>query len=158
MRYIRNTIAAAATATALVLTGTAATGIAQAQPAQPAAPSTQPAQPASLYAPSALVLTLGKGEQATTATVERAVTLNCAPRPTGTHPSPASACAELRTVHGEFTALTDSPSQRQCTHQWDPVVVTAQGVWQGKHLTWSAAFGNACKMEATLAEGTVFAF
>ncbi|MFI9584544.1 subtilase-type protease inhibitor [Streptomyces sp. NPDC052236] len=148
MRYIRTTLTAAsiATATALVLTGTAAAGVAH-------------AQPAGLYAPSALVLAIGKGERAATATVERAVTLNCAPRPTGTHPAPASACAELRSVDGRFAALTEEPSQKMCTRQWDPVVVTAQGVWDGKHVSWSATFGNACEMEGTLAESsTVFAF
>ncbi|WP_356706926.1 SSI family serine proteinase inhibitor [Streptomyces sp. NPDC006475] len=24
-----------------------------------------------------------------------------------------------------------------CTRQWDPVVVTATGVWQGQHVSWS---------------------
>lgn len=159
MRYIRTTLTAASiaitTASALVLTGTAAAGVAHAQPAQPA----QASRPAGLYAPSALVLAISKGERAATATVERAVTLNCAPRATGTHPAPASACAELRSVGGRFGALTEEPSQKMCTRQWDPVVVTAQGVWDGKHVSWSATFGNACEMEGTLAENSmVFAF
>lgn len=151
MRYIRNTIAAAATATALVLTTPAVAGIAQAQPAQPT-------QAKSLYAPSALVLTIGKGAEVTTATVVRAATLTCAPRPDGTHPSAAAACTELMSVEGNFAALTASPSHKPCTRQWDPVVVTAQGVWQGKHVSWSATYGNACEMEGSLAQGAVFAF
>jgi hypothetical protein len=155
MRYIRNTVTAASIATALALTGTAATGAAHAQPSQPSPSS----QPAGLYAPSALVLTIGKGERAATATVQRAVTLNCTPRASGTHPAPASACAELRSVNGSFAALTEEPSQRMCTRQWDPVVVTAQGVWDGRHVSWSATFGNPCEMEGALAESsTVFVF
>lgn len=153
MRYSRNTFAASAIATALLLTGTAATGVAQAQPGQPA----QPAQPASLYAPSALVLSVGKGDNAATATVERAVTLSCAPRPDGTHPSPASACKELRFVDGEFDALAE-PSERICTRLYDPVVVSATGVWEGKPVAWETTFGNACEMAGSMAESSVFAF
>lgn len=55
-----------------------------------------PAAPASLYAPSALVLTLGHGESATAVSPARAVTLTCAPGPSGSHPAAALACAELR--------------------------------------------------------------
>lgn len=48
--------------------------------------------PSALYAPSALVLTMGHGESAMTVTPERAVTLTCAPGPSGTHPAAAAAC------------------------------------------------------------------
>ncbi|WP_250292074.1 SSI family serine proteinase inhibitor [Streptomyces atroolivaceus] len=140
-------IGAITTISTLVLAGTAATGVAQALPAQPSG----------LYAPSALVLSVGESGAAT-ATVQRAVTLSCAPRPSGTHPSPAAACAELRSVEGEFTRLTTPMPQGACTRQWDPVVVDATGVWQGRHVSWSATFGNACEMRASLAEGQVFAF
>ncbi|MGW8884648.1 subtilase-type protease inhibitor [Streptomyces sp. NPDC055749] len=150
MRYMLAKIGIALTGTALVVTGAMpmAMGIAQAQPAQPAG----------LHAPSALVLTVSKGDTAATATVERAVTLSCAPRPDGTHPSPAAACAELRSVEGEFTQLTTSSSQRTCTRQWDPVVITASGAWQGRNVSWSTTFGNPCEMQGSLAEGAVFAF
>ncbi|MFI1399388.1 subtilase-type protease inhibitor [Streptomyces sp. NPDC020681] len=148
MRYLRSTIAT----TAALFLSAAAAGTAGAQPAA------QPAGTNSLYAPSALVLTIGKGETAATATVQRAVTLTCSPRPEGTHPAPKAACAELHTVNGEFSALADTPSQKTCTRQWDPVVVTANGVWQGKHVTWSAMYGNMCEMEGSLADGTVFSF
>ncbi|WP_327324348.1 subtilase-type protease inhibitor [Streptomyces sp. NBC_01210] len=157
MRYIRNTVAAVATASALLLTGTTAMGVAQARPTQPAQPA-QPANAKSLYAPSALVLSFSRGEDAATATVERAVTLNCAPRPAGTHPAPAAACAELSAVNGEFAVLTEKPSHKTCTRQWSPVVISAQGVWQGKHVTWSATYGNECEMEGSMAGGKVFAF
>ncbi|HET6855836.1 MAG TPA: subtilase-type protease inhibitor [Streptomyces sp.] len=148
---MRNTLTTAGTfaaAAALLLTGTAAAGAAQ----------SQPVGTTSLYAPSALVLTVSKGEDAATATVERAVTLNCAPKATGSHPSPVSACAELRAVGGEFNQLVEPASQRMCTRQWDPVMVTVGGVWQGKHVNWTTTFGNACEMNGRLADGTVFNF
>ncbi|MFC9246605.1 subtilase-type protease inhibitor [Streptomyces sp. NPDC057136] len=148
MRYMLGRIAIAATGTVLVATGTTAMGIAQAKPAQPTG----------LYAPSALVLTISKGDTPATATVERAVTLSCAPRPSGTHPSPAAACAELHSVEGEFTQLTKPSPQRTCTRQWDPVAITASGAWQGRNVSWSTAFGNPCEMQGSLAEGAVFAF
>lgn len=131
----------------LIVSGTAAVGAAQALPAQPTG----------LYAPSALVLSVGKGGEAP-ATVQRAVTLSCAPRPSGTHPSPDAACAELAKVEGEFTLLTTSQPQGRCTRQWDPVVLSATGVWQGRGVSWSTTFGNACEMRASLAEGPVFTF
>ncbi|QNE75700.1 protease inhibitor protein [Streptomyces finlayi] len=151
MRYTLGRIATAAMGTVLAVTGATATGIAQAQPARPA-------QPTSLYAPSVLVLTISRGDTAATATVERAVTLSCTPRPSGTHPSPTAACTELRSVEGEFNQLTTSSPQRNCTRQWDPVVITASGAWQGRNVSWSTSFGNPCEMQGSLAEGAVFTF
>ncbi|MET9517916.1 subtilase-type protease inhibitor [Streptomyces sp. NPDC002994] len=148
MRHLRNTLGAVGAATVLALTGAATTSPAHAQPAGTT----------SLYAPSALVLTVGTGEEAGTATVVRAVTLTCAPTPGGTHPSPVAACAELRDAGGEFSGVIDTAPRRNCTREWDPVVITAQGVWQGKQVSWSTTFGNRCLMEGGLAEGALFAF
>lgn len=111
--------------------------------------------PASLYAPSALVLTIGHGDNAATVTPERAVTLTCAPKASGTHPASALACAELRGVDGDFDALTgrdDVP----CTREYNPVLVTAQGVWQGKRVSYERTFGNECVKNAI--GSSVFAF
>ncbi|MEU2430621.1 subtilase-type protease inhibitor [Streptomyces sp. NPDC007861] len=150
MRYLLTTLGAAASTAALLLTTTGS--------AQAAAPAAQHVGPAALYAPSALVLTLGHGDEAATATVERAVTLSCAPAPAGSHPSPESACQELAAVDGQFGLLSRTPDG-PCTRQWDPVTITATGVWQGKQVGWSATYGNACEMTASLTEGgSVFAF
>lgn len=146
MRYIVHTLGATASAAALVLSGLAA-GTAHADAAGDTG----------LYAPSALVLAVGRGEAAATATVERAVTLNCAPAPGGTHPSADAACRELTSVEGEFAMLAGS-SGRPCTRQWDPVTITATGVWQGKRVDWSATYGNACEMRESMNGSTVFAF
>ncbi|WP_180303860.1 protease inhibitor [Streptomyces sp. JV178] len=96
-----------------------------------------------LYAPSALVLTTGHGEDAAVATPERAVTLTCAPRPSGTHPAAVKACAELRATDGNFDALNGTTGGF-CTKQYDPVIVTVQGVWEGKRVAYERVFSNDC--------------
>ncbi|MFF8607764.1 subtilase-type protease inhibitor [Streptomyces sp. NPDC015346] len=151
MRYLRSTRAATAvaTATGLAFVGTALTGSAYAEPA---------AQPASLYPPSAIVLTVGQGESAATATVQRAVTLECAPLPGGSHPSPAEACAELAAADGDLARLAALPADRPCTREWDPVTVTGDGVWEGRRISWSATYGNPCEMRSKVAESTVLSF
>ncbi|MBT2416853.1 subtilase-type protease inhibitor [Streptomyces sp. ISL-22] len=101
------------------------------------------AAPASLYAPSALVLTVAYGDTATMATPVRAVTLSCAPTPSGTHPAASSACAELRGVNGNMDALK-SQSGMLCTKQYDPVLVTVDGVWQGQRVSYERTFSNEC--------------
>ncbi|MFJ6634462.1 subtilase-type protease inhibitor [Streptomyces sp. NPDC091376] len=146
MRYVLNTLGATASAAALVLGGTVA-GVAHADAAQPTG----------LYAPSALVLAVAKGDATATATVERAVTLSCAPAPGGSHPAPGAACEEVSAVNGEFGRLAGTPT-RPCTRQWDPVTITATGVWQGKHVDWSATYGNACEMRESMTGATVFDF
>ncbi|MEV1048078.1 subtilase-type protease inhibitor [Streptomyces sp. NPDC049916] len=147
MRPNRHAIFATVTASTLLLGGLA-TATAHAAPTR--------AQ--SLYAPSALVLSLARGEDPTTATVERAVTLTCAPRPGGTHPAAATACKELAAVQGKFADLTAGPSNRTCSRQWDPVVVTAQGVWEGKRVAFHTTYGNACEMAGSVNGTSVFAF
>jgi len=124
-------------ATTLALTATAVCG-----PLTGAALADQAAAPASLYAPSALVLTIGHGNSAATTTPLRAVTLTCAPTASGTHPAAAHACAELRGAGGDFDALT-ARDDALCTKEYDPVVVTVDGVWQGKRVSYERTFGNA---------------
>ncbi|MEU9187041.1 protease inhibitor [Streptomyces sp. NPDC048484] len=99
--------------------------------------------PTSLYAPSSLVFTVGHGEIAAEATPERAATLSCAPTASGTHPAAASACGELRAAGGDLDALPARPDVL-CTREYDPVVVTADGVWQGKRVSYERTFSNEC--------------
>ncbi|MET9294638.1 subtilase-type protease inhibitor [Streptomyces sp. NPDC003077] len=157
MRYILGGITLGA---ALVAGGLAAT-TAQAQPTSSTQPTqtvraTEQARPMSLYAPSALVLTVGPGESAATTTAQRAVTLTCAPTPSGTHPDPRGACNELRALKGDFTAVTHAPSDRVCTKEWAPITVTAQGVWEGNRVSYEHTFANACAMID--GKGRVFEF
>ncbi|MEV6112708.1 subtilase-type protease inhibitor [Streptomyces sp. NPDC052109] len=137
-------------AAALGLTAAAVCG-----PLTGAAVAAPGAAPSSLYAPSALVLTTGHGSDAATATPERAVTLNCAPTASGTHPAAAQACAELLGTGGDFSALKPS-GDVWCTKLYDPVVVTVQGVWQGKRVSYERTFGNGCMRDSV--GGGVFAF
>ncbi|AZM51377.1 protease inhibitor protein [Streptomyces sp. WAC 01529] len=146
MRRTLRTIGATAAAATCVLAATSGT-------AQAEAPG-----PKSLYAPSALVLTVGQGEDANSAAVERAVTLTCAPRPAGSHPSPAAACAELTKVGGQFAQLVNDRPDAICTKEWRPVTVTINGVWNGKHVSWAATFSNRCTMKASLGEGATLSF
>ncbi|MFH8977882.1 protease inhibitor [Streptomyces sp. NPDC017890] len=144
---MRNTARWAAT---LGLTATAVCGpLAGASLASPAT------APASLHAPSALVLTVGHGESAATAVPLRAVTLTCAPKASGTHPAPDLACAELRGAGGDFVALTAGTGVL-CTREYAPVVVTVDGVWQGRHLSYEHTFANECVKNAGSA--SVFTF
>ncbi|WP_371525707.1 subtilase-type protease inhibitor [Streptomyces sp. NBC_01283] len=147
MRFFLKTVGATAVVAACVMSGTA--GTAQAQPK---------AAGAGLYAPSSLVLAVGQGEEADTATMERAVTLTCAPKASGTHPAATAACAELRAVGGEFAQLVGKSPGAICTREWRPVVVTVDGVWEGKRVAWSTTFGNSCEMRASLAGGAALTF
>jgi hypothetical protein len=147
MHTMRNTARWAAT---LALTATAVCG-----PLTGAALAAPATAPASLYAPSALVLTVGHGDSAATATPQRAVTLNCAPSASGTHPAPVAACAELRGVAGDFAALT-ARDDVLCTKEYDPVVVTVDGVWEGKRVSYERTFANQCVKSSYLT--SVFSF
>ncbi|MEU1303790.1 subtilase-type protease inhibitor [Streptomyces shenzhenensis] len=144
---MRNTARWAAT---LGLTAAAVCG-----PLTGAAVASPGATPASLYAPSALVLTVGRGYSAALATPERAVTLTCAPAPSGSHPAAALACAELGLAGGDLAALAPR-EDAVCTREYDPVVVTAEGVWQGRRVFAERTFANACVKNAHGAG--VFAF
>lgn len=149
MRHLLKTVSAAVAVAAGVLTVTAVS--------TSAAGAATPA-PTGLFAPSDLVLTVGQGDDAATATVQRAVTLSCAPKATGTHPAPRAACAELFAVEAQFDKLVDQASQVKCTKEWNPVVVSAAGVWQGKHVAWTTTFGNPCAMRAALTNGALLNF
>ncbi|MER5871116.1 subtilase-type protease inhibitor [Streptomyces sp. NPDC002044] len=140
---MRHRVAAVSAAALLCLAGAA--GLAE-------------AQPASLYAPSAMVFTVAQGDDAT-ATVVRASTLSCAPSARGTHPDPKAACAALNAAGGTFDRLLAAPNpDRACPMHYDPVTVTADGVWQGGRVAWKHTFSNACVMSATLNGNSVFAF
>jgi hypothetical protein len=120
--------------------------------AGPAAAST----PHSLYAPSALVLTTGQGESATTATVERAVTLTCNPTADGTHPDAEAACADLERAHGQPGLTLNDDSDRFCPQIYAPVTLTADGVWEGRRVSYERTFPNSCVADSRVT--TLFDF
>ncbi|MFG2374144.1 protease inhibitor [Streptomyces sp. NPDC048504] len=145
---MRNTARWAAT---LGLTATAVCG-----PLTGSALAAHGAGPAALYAPSALVLTMGHGNGSALATPERAVTLTCAPTASGTHPAAAEACAELRGIGGDFDALT-ARDDVLCNKLYRPVVVTVDGVWQGRRVSYERVFSNEC-VKDSYGYGGVFTF
>ncbi|MFJ9648889.1 subtilase-type protease inhibitor [Streptomyces sp. NPDC101206] len=117
------------------------------------------AAPASLYAPSAVVLTITQGDDAGTGTVLRATVLNCAYTAEGTHPDPRAACDALNATDGELNRLvaTQTPD-RACPLHYDPVTITADGVWRGSRLAWKHTFSNGCAMSAGLNGNALYAF
>ncbi|MFF7756233.1 subtilase-type protease inhibitor [Streptomyces sp. NPDC007971] len=118
---------------------------------------TATAAPTSLYAPSALVLTVSY-PGGSTDTAARAVTLSCAPGASGTHPSPAAACADLRTADGQLDSLLSSTPGQACMRLWSPVTITADGVWQGTRTSWKHTFANACEMNHAVDQNSLFSF
>ena len=66
-----------------------------------------------------------------------------------------AAGAELRGVGGDFAALK-ARDDVWCNKLYDPVVVTAQGVWQGQRVSYERTFGNSCERDAV--GGSLFAF
>lgn len=114
-----------------------------------------PAGTTSLYPPSSLVLSVAPGEDAT-AVATRAVTLSCQPKAGGSHPAPTAACAELGVTGADFAHMTESADGSFCTREYDPVTVVAQGVWEGRNVSFTHTFGNSCLQQA--ARGTVFHF
>ncbi|WP_329388925.1 subtilase-type protease inhibitor [Streptomyces sp. NBC_01351] len=140
--------------TALAWPGSA--GATPSAPAGPAGPAAGPAATASLYAPSALVLAVTAGDNARRGTVLRAVTLACTPTPGGTHPDPVGACAELREYGARLDAVTAPAADTACTREWNPMTVTADGVWDGRRLSYAHTFGNACGLRGTT--GMLFDF
>src|SRR5262249_1348230 len=119
-----------------VLLGAAAFGApVSAAPPQPA----RPASPTDLtIGPTRLTLTV-----AGTSGAPRSATLRSDP-PGGTHRQAVAACAALSEVDGELAALR--VSNGMCFMVYDPVVVTATGVWRGRQVRFRHTFGNSCTL------------
>ncbi|MEU6214233.1 subtilase-type protease inhibitor [Streptomyces sp. NPDC047023] len=124
--------------------------------AWPGTAGAAPAGAESLYAPSALVLSVSAGADADTGTVLRAVTLVCAPTPGGTHPNPGAACRELRAAGAQLDPLAAPAADAVCTREWNPMTVTADGVWQGQRFGYAYTFANPCGLRNTT--GALFDF
>ncbi|MFD3513460.1 subtilase-type protease inhibitor [Streptomyces sp. NPDC058657] len=131
-------------------------GLATTATAAPVAPPVATAPAASIYAPSELVLTIGYGDSASTAAIQRAVSLGCSSGGVGSHPDAPGACAQLRAAGGNFDKVTKAPSTTYCTREWNPVVVTAEGVWEGRRVAYEHTFANPCALRA--GQGQVFNF
>lgn len=95
------------------------------------------AQPATPL-PSALTLSIAKSDAP-----GRTVLLVCSPAVAGTHPNAAAACAELAAAGGDFDRLHGRP-MRFCPMIYDPVTLTAAGVWNGASVSYRHTYPNSC--------------
>ncbi|WP_181871083.1 SSI family serine proteinase inhibitor [Sphaerisporangium album] len=100
----------------------------------------------------ALLLTIARGESVTPA--DRIAFLQCGPLG-GTHARASEACRLLDPVSGDITDLKPS-RDTGCAKQYDPITVSASGLWDGNHMWFERTFGNHC--ELTAYTGAVFNF
>ncbi|MFJ4649816.1 subtilase-type protease inhibitor [Nocardia sp. NPDC088792] len=113
------------------------------------------AQPTDDGGPSAVTLTVAKGNSLDSSTDQRTVLLVCAPVQGGTHPDPAAACAEIAAAGGDFEKLRGHP-ERFCAMIYQPVTLAADGVWNGHQINYRQTFPNQC--QADNRSTTVFHF
>jgi hypothetical protein len=78
----------------------------------------------------------------------RGTLLRCDP-PQG-HPHAAQACDQLRAVSGDLTAIPRRDAL--CSMIYAPVTARAEGRWQGRTVTYTQTFANACVMRARTGE------
>lgn len=157
----------------VLLAGTAlAAGIATPVQAMPGPPLPEPPPSAgsasgainqsssSVYAPAAsgetgrvraMVLTYTVGESLDPLPDAYAF-LNCAPVG-GSHTRAKEACAALEKVQGDPAALRPRRGAN-CPMVFSPITVTANGIWNGRFISYRRVFGNKCEMRSI--EGDVF--
>ena len=99
-----------------------------------------------------LMLTSNPGE--TVSPAAKRVLLTCAPD-NGTHPAPRASCAVLAAADGIISALRIS-RDAICPMIYDPVTVSAIGVWLGRQIRERMTFPNRCVLIAET--GPVFRF
>ncbi|ETK32020.1 hypothetical protein MPTA5024_32190 [Microbispora sp. ATCC PTA-5024] len=88
-----------------------------------------------------LIVTVSRGEQPRPA--QRFALLTCDPV-TGTHPSAVEACQTLEKVQGDPARLKADPNL-VCPLIWDPVTVTANGIWDGRYVWYQRTFASSCE-------------
>ncbi|MBO3746448.1 hypothetical protein J5X84_10265 [Streptosporangiaceae bacterium NEAU-GS5] len=93
---------------------------------------------------SALVLTVSGGGPGTS--FERFSKLACDP-PRGTHPRRVRACAVLDQANGDPGNLDPDPDTT-CPKVFDPVTVTANGIWRGRYVWFERTYSNTCAAHA----------
>jgi len=83
----------------------------------------------------------------------RTMSLTCDPAG-GAHPNAGQACQALTGVEGDISLMARDGVV--CTLEYDPVTVTANGMWRGELRRFTARFSNPCVMRADT--GPVFDF
>ena len=71
-------------------------------------------------------------------------TLTCPPndKDAGSHPNPAAACAQLTEADGRIEAIPEALGP--CTQEFQPVIVSATGTWDGQPRHYKQEFSNRC--------------
>ncbi|MFF3438833.1 SSI family serine proteinase inhibitor [Streptosporangium sp. NPDC002721] len=83
----------------------------------------------------------------------RTVRLGCMPL-SGAHPYGAQACMLLGRARGN-PAYIRLP-WAACPRHYDPITVSAHGIWNGRYIRYQRTFSNYCELRA--ATGAVFSF
>jgi hypothetical protein len=81
--------------------------------------------------------------------IPKTVTLTCQPTG-GTHPDGEAACTDLAKVSGQISWIPRLPGY-YCLSLYDPVTASANGVWNGRPISYSQKFTNSC--EANISTG-----
>jgi hypothetical protein len=103
-------------------------------------------------APTALIMTVADGTEHAQSGAH-SVVLFCTP-PAGDHPASARACADLSATDGSFTV--PPAHDTFCYFIYQPVTVTAEGLWKGQAVFYQRSYPNRCMM--LRATGGLFSF
>lgn len=98
------------------------------------------ARPPTDLPPTVLVLSVSRNH----APVPRTVLLTCSPIAAGNHPQSAAACDELEAAGGNFADLRGE-AMRFCPMIYDPVTLSAEGIWHGTRVSFRQTYSNACR-------------
>src|SRR6185312_15742962 len=80
--------------------------------------------------------------------------LTCPPN-ASSHPDPAAACAQLTKADGYIEAIPEDPGP--CTKEFNPVIVTASGTWNGQPRHYKHEYSNRC-VAVRATGGVIFKF
>lgn len=84
--------------------------------------------------------TLSVTSAATGETIAEA-SLTCASNG-GSHPDPVTACEQLSRADGRIEDIPEDPGP--CTKEFNPVILSATGTWNGESRDYKQEFANRC--------------
>ena len=99
------------------------------------------AAPATAAMPSTLTLSATTAGQA-----PHVVELTCDPAG-GTHPDAQTACMQLSQVDGDITTMPGTEAHIFCPMIFQPITVTATGLWRGRAVLFQDKYTNGCERD-----------
>ncbi|GAA2991793.1 SSI family serine proteinase inhibitor [Streptosporangium longisporum] len=123
------------------------------RPAGPSDPVERRGGSTGLILGRAVVLAINQG--ATISPTTRVVVLQCTPIRGGTHPKTQNACTALIRVNGDVGKIKPS-TKAFCPLIYDPVTISAGGIWDGRFYVSSQTFSNSCVLRNSLGDIAVF--